>query len=350
MHFQLETKRSLRYMWRNVTVRSITYPFLIRLVIALALGIIGPGVLGLALEPTGMSRLAYAQGGADTALLTEGEKHQVIQFNPDAALQKRIFADRFVPNSAEFSTQIGGTSYTAQRAEDLGTGRVRMYYVVNGDWGNVQLVERGSTVGNDLGQALLTEGEKHQVIQFNPAAALQKRIFADGFVPNSAEFNTTTDGSAYAAQRAENLGNGQVRVYYATAGDWGNIRTAVRGGESVGAPAPAAPSAGVRPGDWTATTDFGSVTFTVTPDGTAISKVALRFNNYSCGASRSSGGISFQNSKLWPITNGQFNFDLPQPFTHFIFTGRFNGNSAPATGTWRAEAGTAVCSGTWTAQ
>jgi hypothetical protein len=76
------------------------------------------------------------------ALLAEGELHQVIQFNPDAALQKRIFADGFVPNSPEFSLTFDGVNYICQRAEQLGTGEVRIYHVVVGDWGNVQFVSR----------------------------------------------------------------------------------------------------------------------------------------------------------------------------------------------------------------
>ena len=88
-------------------------------------------------------------GGGDTTtptlgatLLAEGELHQVIQFNPDAALQKRIFADGFVPNSPEFSVPFDGATYICQRAEHLGTGEVRIYHVIVGDWGNVQFVSR----------------------------------------------------------------------------------------------------------------------------------------------------------------------------------------------------------------
>src|SRR5947208_271713 len=54
-----------------------------------------------------------AQPTVDTALLAEGQKRQVIQFNPNAALQKQVFADGFVPNSSEFGMQISGVSYTA---------------------------------------------------------------------------------------------------------------------------------------------------------------------------------------------------------------------------------------------
>ena len=88
------------------------------------------------------AHVAYAQGGLDTSLLAEGEKHQVIQFNPGAALQKRIFADGFVPNSAEFSLTFEGADYAAQRAENLGSGVVRVYFVRVGDWGNVRTVNR----------------------------------------------------------------------------------------------------------------------------------------------------------------------------------------------------------------
>ena len=61
-------------------------------------------------------------------LLAEGEKRQVIQFNPDAALQFCILTDRFVPNSPEFEIEYKSARYVAQRAEHLGTGEVRVYY------------------------------------------------------------------------------------------------------------------------------------------------------------------------------------------------------------------------------
>src|SRR5690242_1151668 len=80
--------------------------------------------------PSG-SGIAYATSPQDE-LLTAGEKNQVIQFNPVAALQKRIFANGFVPNSPEFGMQLANVSYMAQRAENLGSGRVRVYYAVTG--------------------------------------------------------------------------------------------------------------------------------------------------------------------------------------------------------------------------
>lgn len=161
-----------------------------------------------------------AASASPSAFADEAQARQVIQFNPSAALQRRIFADRLVPNSTEFSLSVDGVDYTAQRAENLANGQVRVYYVANGDWGNVRFVEGG---GSALADALLGEANKKQVIQFNPGAALQKRVFADGFVPNSTEFTVNSGGVDYQAQRAENLGTGRVRVYYVRPGDWGNV-------------------------------------------------------------------------------------------------------------------------------
>jgi len=97
-------------------------------------------------DPVGVDmdqfRAAVTRELLKDALLAEAEARQVIQFNPNAALQQRIFADGFVPNSPEFDVQVSGVTYRAQRAEHLGTGKVRVYYARVGDWGNVRFVER----------------------------------------------------------------------------------------------------------------------------------------------------------------------------------------------------------------
>ncbi|MBI3959083.1 MAG: hypothetical protein HY328_09760 [Chloroflexi bacterium] len=73
-------------------------------------------------------------------LLAAGTASQSIHFNPNAAIQKRIFADGFVPNSSEFSTETGGLRYVGQQAEHLRTGEVRVYYVQEGLWDDVRFV------------------------------------------------------------------------------------------------------------------------------------------------------------------------------------------------------------------
>lgn len=73
-------------------------------------------------------------------LLAAGVANQSIRFNPAAAIQKRIFADGFVPNSSEFSVESGGLRYVGQQAEHLSTGEVRVYYVQEGLWDDVKFV------------------------------------------------------------------------------------------------------------------------------------------------------------------------------------------------------------------
>lgn len=75
-------------------------------------------------------------------ILAAADAAQVIQFNPNASLQRRIFADGFVPNSPEIEVEHGGIRYIVQRAEHLASGEVRAYYVPLGDWANVQHVTR----------------------------------------------------------------------------------------------------------------------------------------------------------------------------------------------------------------
>ena len=76
------------------------------------------------------------------AILSEAERQQVMQFNPDAALQRAIFTAGYTPNSPEFEIEHGEKRYAAQRAEHLASGVVRVYYAQMGDWGNVRFVER----------------------------------------------------------------------------------------------------------------------------------------------------------------------------------------------------------------
>ena len=75
-------------------------------------------------------------------LLTEAARRQVIQFNPNAALQQRIFAACLVPNSPEFEVEHGGMRYVAQRGEHLGTGGVRVYYAPVTNYNDVAFVAR----------------------------------------------------------------------------------------------------------------------------------------------------------------------------------------------------------------
>jgi hypothetical protein len=76
------------------------------------------------------------------ALIQRGDVAQVLEFNKNAALQKVIFRDGFVPNSPEFTLNFEGKSYLAQRAENLNSGETRVYYCEMGHFDAVQFVKK----------------------------------------------------------------------------------------------------------------------------------------------------------------------------------------------------------------
>lgn len=76
------------------------------------------------------------------ALVQRGDAAQVLAFNKNAALQKVIFRDGFVPNSPEFTLPFEGKSYLAQRAENLDSGEVRVYYCEMGHFDKVEFVKK----------------------------------------------------------------------------------------------------------------------------------------------------------------------------------------------------------------
>ncbi|MFN8497247.1 MAG: hypothetical protein U0641_05270 [Anaerolineae bacterium] len=161
-------------------------------------------------------------------LLAEAERRQTMQFNPGAALQKRIFADGLVPNSPEFRVTLSGVEFGGQRAESLASGLVRVYFVAVPDFANVAFVQRPNP-RNGTEAGILAAGENAQVIRFNPNAALQKRMFADGFVPNSPEFGLSVGGVPFIGQRGERLDTGEVRVYFVRDGDFATVFWFTRG-------------------------------------------------------------------------------------------------------------------------
>lgn len=76
--------------------------------------------------------------GPSTALLTRAEQHRVMKLNKAAALQKAILRDGYVPVSGEFTE----APYTAQLAESLATGAVRVYYASPANWNDVRFLQR----------------------------------------------------------------------------------------------------------------------------------------------------------------------------------------------------------------
>ena len=99
-------------------------------------------------------------------------------------------------------------------------GNRHVCYYATYEWA---MNEAAPAPSDGLASYLRALGQQAQLIQFNPAAALQRRIFADGFVPNSPEFAAHYEARDYVAQRAERLDDGTVRIYYVRVDDWSTI-------------------------------------------------------------------------------------------------------------------------------
>jgi hypothetical protein len=157
------------------------------------------------------------------------QEHQLIQFNPNAAFQRLARTGGFIPNSTEFDWSDGGVTNRSQRFEVLDALRVRVYNVrqVGGawDWSRVTVEEydartyRPAASDSSFRAKLWRQAASHQVISFNPAAALQAEMRLDGYAPNSGEFLTpidlsSPDSTEVPAQRAERLdSSARFRVY-----------------------------------------------------------------------------------------------------------------------------------------
>jgi lysozyme len=68
---------------------------------------------------------------------------QVLQLYPEAAFQKLIFAQGFVPVSNEWRETVNGIDYAVQTAESLSSGERRVYYTEVPNWGNIRFFSNG---------------------------------------------------------------------------------------------------------------------------------------------------------------------------------------------------------------
>ena len=99
------------------------------------------------------------------------------------------------------------------------------------------------------------------------------------------------------------------------------------------------------PGEWTASTEFGELGFTVTSGSTGIAEISVSFVAFECGGTQMSGGVSVEDSSTWPITDGQFTVDVFISPWDVVIEGEFDETGTQASGTWEIDG----CSGTWAA-
>jgi len=136
-----------------------------------------------------------------------------------------------------------------------------------------------------------------------------------------------------------------VILFAACGGDNDSAGTSVSGST-----APEQAPTTLRTGDWTASADFGTFTFTVGASGASIEQIAYQFSAFTCGSVRHSGGITVSTPSGWPITGGQFDIrnDMSLMMSLIVTVRGTFQSSTTASGTWEVVSGGATCSGSWT--
>jgi uncharacterized protein YjdB len=99
-------------------------------------------------------------------------------------------------------------------------------------------------------------------------------------------------------------------------------------------------------GGWHTDTEFGSVDFTVDPQGTAITFFRFSFSDYACGPISGSWIVEISGG-TWTISDRQFSLDHTAGLNRYVFAGTFDDSGTQASGTWDITLSGTTCSGSW---
>ena len=100
-----------------------------------------------------------------------------------------------------------------------------------------------------------------------------------------------------------------------------------------------------KPGDWTATTAFGSFDFIVNSASTYITQITLNFSNWK----GRSGSVITSRDPGWSITNRSFKIETSIAGDQWTVEGTFAESGDKASGTWKVITSGQTESGSWQA-
>jgi hypothetical protein len=104
-------------------------------------------------------------------------------------------------------------------------------------------------------------------------------------------------------------------------------------------------------GDWSASTDFGKLAFTVDPDGGLVTTMYLKEDNLSCNGETFTGETQSENHiPPWTITNGEFSVDISLGSGNDSWIdvyGTYDSTANKFTGKWKMTVYGGNCEGTW---
>jgi hypothetical protein len=116
----------------------------------------------------------------------------------------------------------------------------------------------------------------------------------------------------------------------------------------VGTPTGSSPMSG----DWGAITEFGRITFRISPDGAHLETLYVEMNRWTCGGVTITTGISTYSDPLPTVDNGRFAMGLSlntagDHYHDISVSGDYDQDTNKFTGTWREKAFDTICEGTW---
>ncbi len=117
----------------------------------------------------------------------------------------------------------------------------------------------------------------------------------------------------------------------------------------VGTPTGSSPMSG----DWGAVTDFGRITFRISPDGTQLETLYVEMNHWTCGGVTLTTGVSTYSDPLPTVDNGRIfmgvslNSNASDHYHNISVSGDYDQAANKFTGTWREKAFDTICEGTW---
>lgn len=105
-------------------------------------------------------------------------------------------------------------------------------------------------------------------------------------------------------------------------------------------------------GDWSAQTDFGKIAFTVNPDGTVVSVMAVKMSNWTCGGDTLTTSLQVSADPPWSISDGQFSAhanlgDSSTDPNDLYVDGSYDKAANKFSGTWEQDAYGTTCTGKW---
>ena len=106
-------------------------------------------------------------------------------------------------------------------------------------------------------------------------------------------------------------------------------------------------------GDWGAITEFGRITFRISPDGTQLETLYVEMNHWTCGGVTLTTGVSTYSDPPPTVDDGRFamglslNTNASDHYHNISVSGDYDQAANKFTGTWSEKAFDTICEGTW---